>query len=57
MLRLRLRQAVICSGLPILAHHGHSANMEPSRAITFAGARSVSAAGTRERANQLAEAE
>ena len=52
MLRLRLRQAVICSGLPILAHHGHSANMEPSRAITFTGARSVSAAGTRERANQ-----
>ena len=30
---------------------------EPSRAITFTGARSVSAAGTRERANQLAEAE
>ena len=35
MLRLRLRQGVICSGLPILAHHGHFANMEPSRAITL----------------------
>jgi hypothetical protein len=30
---------------------------EPGRAITFMGARSVSAAGTRGRANQLAEAE
>ena len=27
MLRLRLGQAAICSGLPILAHHAHSANM------------------------------
>jgi hypothetical protein len=28
MWRLRLGQAAICSGLPILAQHGHSANME-----------------------------
>ena len=27
MLRLRLGQAAICSGLPILAHQAHSANM------------------------------
>src|SRR5260221_10689352 len=27
MWRLRLGQAAICSGLPILAHHAHSANM------------------------------
>src|SRR6266481_990586 len=27
MLRLRLGQAAICSGLPILAHHAHPANM------------------------------
>jgi hypothetical protein len=27
MLRLRLGQTAICSGSPILARHGHSANM------------------------------
>ena len=27
MWRLGLSQAAICSGLPILPHHGHSANM------------------------------
>ena len=27
MWRLRLGQAAICSGLPILAHHAHSADM------------------------------
>jgi hypothetical protein len=57
MLRLRLGQAAICSGLRYWPTMRSLPIWEPSRAITFTGARSVSAAGTRERANQLAEVE
>jgi len=57
MWRLRLGQAAICGDLPILAHYGHSANMETKSRDYIYGSMIVSAAGTRERANQLAEAE
>jgi hypothetical protein len=52
MLRLRLGHAAICSGLPILAHHGHSANMgTKSRGLHLREHDPCLAAGTRERAN------
>jgi len=41
MLRLRLGQAAICSGLPILAHQAHSANMGTKSRDYIYGARSA----------------
>jgi hypothetical protein len=57
MWRLRLGQAAICSGLPILAHHAHSANMGTKSRDYIYGSAICVCGGNARAANQLAEAE